>query len=95
MKLGLDVKLNSTSSVPKSVLCYELDMVSTSNRKLPLTNLVPQIKRLLIISQYCVLFRVQQHTTLLFYHSGKTILIKVITRTIEGLAWLLSQKVGS
>ena len=30
--------------MPKSVLCYELDKDSTSNWKLPLTNLVPQIK---------------------------------------------------
>ena len=43
---GLDGKLNRTSSVPKSVLRYELD--STLNLKLPLTNLVPQIKRLMV-----------------------------------------------
>ena len=34
--------------MPKSVLHYELDEVSTLNRKLPLTNLVPQIKRLMV-----------------------------------------------
>ena len=38
--LGLDVKLNKTFGVPKSVLRYELDEVSTSVWKLPLTNLV-------------------------------------------------------
>ena len=41
--------MNRTTSVPKSVLCYELDKDSTSNWKLPSTNLVPQIKRLRII----------------------------------------------
>ena len=32
--------MNKTSSVPMYVLCYELGKDSTSNRKLPLTNLV-------------------------------------------------------
>ena len=45
---GLNVKLNWTSSVPKSVHHYELDKDSTSIWKLPLTNLVPQIKRLMV-----------------------------------------------
>ena len=36
---------NWTFSVPKSVLRYELDKYSTSNWKLHLTNVVPQIKR--------------------------------------------------
>ena len=35
---------NRTSSMPKSVLHFELDKDSTSNWKLPSTNLVPQIK---------------------------------------------------
>ena len=39
---GLNVAMNRTSSVPKSVLHYELDKDSTLNWKLPLTNLVPQ-----------------------------------------------------
>ena len=33
-------EVNRTSSVPKSVFCYELDKDSTSNWKLSLTNLV-------------------------------------------------------
>ena len=41
-------EVNRTSSVPKSVLCYELDKDSTSNWKLPLTNVVPKIKRLMV-----------------------------------------------
>ena len=41
-------EVNRTSSVPKSVLRYELDKDSTSNWKLPLTNLVPQIKWLMV-----------------------------------------------
>ena len=41
-------EVNRTSSVPKSVLCYELDKDITSIWKLPLTNLVPEIKRLMV-----------------------------------------------
>ena len=44
---GLDV-LNRTSSLPKSVLHYELDKDSTLNWQIPLTNVVPQIKRLMV-----------------------------------------------
>ena len=40
---GLDVKLNRTSRVPKSVKCYRLDKDRTLIWKLPLTNLVPPI----------------------------------------------------
>ena len=35
--------VNRTSSMPKSVLHYEFKKYSTSNWKLPLTNIVPQI----------------------------------------------------
>ena len=40
--------MNWTSSVPKSVLRSELDKDSTSNRKLPLTNHVPQREILMV-----------------------------------------------
>ena len=40
--------LNRTSSMPKSVVRYELDKDSTSNWKFPLTNVVPEIKRLIV-----------------------------------------------
>ena len=45
---GLNVKLNRTSCMPKSVLLYELDKDSTLIWKLPLANLVSQIKRLMV-----------------------------------------------
>ena len=41
--------VNRTSSMPKSVLRYELEKDSTLNWKLPLTNVVPQIKRLMVV----------------------------------------------
>ena len=44
----LNMKLNRTSGMPKSVLCYELEKDSTLDWKLPLTNLVSQIKRLMV-----------------------------------------------
>ena len=46
--------MNRTTSVPKSVLCYELDKDITSNWKLPLTNVVPQIKRLMVYDSLIV-----------------------------------------
>ena len=45
---GLNVKLKKTSSMLKSVHRYELDKDSTLIWKIPLTNLVPQIKRLMV-----------------------------------------------
>ena len=43
-----DVMFEENRTMPKSGLCYELDKDSTSNWKLPLTNVVPQIKRLMV-----------------------------------------------
>ena len=47
-KMDSMLDMNRTTSVPKSVLCYELDKDSTLNWKLPLTNVVPQIKKLMV-----------------------------------------------
>ena len=41
-------EMNRTISVPKSVLCFGLNKASTLNWKLPLTNFVTQIKKLMV-----------------------------------------------
>ena len=70
-----------TSIVPKFVLRYELDKGSTSVWKVPLTNLVPQIKRLMVDECKSVCF-----LSVLLFSSVK--LEKLVTY-MDWIGWLM------